>query len=177
MSRNREIRAEAILDKLREISGEPRAIAEVAEMLGRLPGASFGMDLALARQMALDVGEVITPCTWDAGYLGDGVSEEVTHRGSRRKGDEQGAFVLYHLMPGHENDRMTGPMLTKTADAITRVRNAGRYGEWQAKNGEDRMVRRLAKAVSAHAQSSEEVFRALAEMCDEVRVLRRGRTN
>jgi len=177
---NRTIRAEAILEVLRQISGEPRTIAEVARMLGRLPGGSFSMDLGLARQIALDAGEVIAPCTWDPGYLGDGRSEPVTYRGRRRQaGDDQGdpvqgAFVLYHLMPGRENGRMGEPMLTKAADAMTRVRNAGRYGKWQSCNGEARLDRKLAEMVYNHATHSEDMFRLITDISDEIRKVRLG---
>lgn len=173
MSSNKEIRAQAILDALREITGEARTSGEVAAMVGRTPGGGFSQDLALARQMALDAGENITTCIYEQGYLGDGEFTEARWRGRRGpNGEEQGAYVMRHLLPGQENGHAAKPMMGRAADAISRMRNAGRYGAWYARNAEDAMSRRFGQIVARTAEKHEADFKDLAFICDEIRKAR-----
>lgn len=144
---NAEGRAEQIWRVVRERTGQPMSITELALECGRMATQRFHTDLAHARHLALDNGEVISPCVWSP----------------QRK-----EFVLYHLMPGQEFGRMSAPIITKIRDAGTRVHNLSRYSQWQAANGEDAMDRKLATLANSISTSYVQQVGALADLIGEV---------
>jgi len=140
-------RAQTIYAIIREHTGEDFTTYELAELCGYLPGRGFSMALAAARHIALDNDECIAPAVWNP----------------RRQ-----AKTLRHIMAKQEHGAMRRPLLERQRDVRTRLRNIGRYGDWQSRNATSKSDRLFGSLVHELATSNERILRQLTQLADEL---------
>ncbi len=115
--------------------GEKMTLDGVAQALGRKKNESFSRDMAALRQWAYGDGHCITLCV----------------------PDEDEGHVFYFLREGQEDGLSEGGLRMASINALTRVRNLGKYGTYVSKNAqnpETRLYGQLNMNWAAFSQSA-----------------------
>jgi hypothetical protein len=150
-------RAQAILDAIRQVTGKEKTMMELAVLVDRTPGHSFGRDLALARHMALDADERITECYWSKA---------------------RGCQVLVHLMPDAENQLGIWGLLPHGQRVTTYASTLKRHGAWERKHAQVKSDRDLARVAERMGAATAELGHLFQDLRDVLKDLdRNGKGN